>query len=397
MIQIMRDAIAKALTLLPLAAAAMTYPPYEIYTGTTSGSPQLNYTKVCDPGRTGEASASYVTMGSLYPARPALVNTAYAGKVTIPAYIGGLPVRRINDAAFIACQNITDVEIPATVREIGARAFSDCWNLTNITFSAGSCLATIGDGAFTNCISLATIKFPKTLSRLGAGCFQGCAQLTDVYFDGNAPRLVVPEVTDKSVLGEMIFRNYGYYERFKVHINKNTYGWISPYEKGVPEKWPVDFGYMQAHETVAEEGGGSQAGETGFVAVVTEIKGGAVAVPETWSAQFPSYSAKFGADFTASLTKPTGKKDSVGNPLQVWQDYVAGTDPTDINDLFRAEIRIVDNSPVVSWSPVLPAAEAAKRVYTIYGRASLLSGDWTAVPSGQESNYNFFKVVVQMK
>ncbi len=137
MTQIMRDAFAKAIALLPLAAAAMTYPPYEIYTGTTSGSPQLNYTKVCDPGRTGEASASYVTMGSLYPARPALVNTAYAGKVTIPAYIGGLPVRRINDAAFIACQNITDVEIPATVREIGARAFSDCWNLTNVTFAAG--------------------------------------------------------------------------------------------------------------------------------------------------------------------------------------------------------------------------------------------------------------------
>ena len=256
----MRNVFAKALALLPFAAAAMTYPPYEIYTGTTSGSPQLNYTKVCDPGRTGEASASYVTMGSLYPARPALVNTAYAGKVTIPAYIGGLPVRRINDAAFIACQNITDVEIPATVREIGARAFSDCWNLTNITFAAGSCLATIGDGAFTNCISLATIKFPKTLSRLGAGCFQGCAQLTDVYFDGNAPRLVVPEVTEKSVLGEMIFRNYGYYERFKVHINKNTYGWISPYEKGVPEKWPVDFGYMQAHETVATDGEGGSGG-----------------------------------------------------------------------------------------------------------------------------------------
>ena len=43
------------------------------------------------------------------------------------------------------------------------------------------------------------------------------------------------------------------------------------------------------------------------------------------------------------------------------------------------------------------AAEAAKRVYTILGRTSLLSGDWTPVPSGQESNYNFFKVRVQMK
>ena len=29
-----------------------------------------------------------------------------------------------------------------------------------------------------------------------------------------------------------------------------------PYEKGVPWKWPVDYGYMQAHETVAEGGSG---------------------------------------------------------------------------------------------------------------------------------------------
>ena len=122
-----------------------------------------------------------------------------------------------------------------------------------------------------------------------------------------------------------------------------------------------------------------------------------MAVPETWSAQFPSYVAKFGSDFTASLTKPTGKKDATGNPLQVWQDFVAGTDPTDVNDLFRAEIRIVDNAPVVSWSPTLSATEAAKRTYTIYGRQSLLSGSWTVVASGQAANYNFFKVTVQMR
>ena len=378
-------------------ASATSYPPYEIFVGTTSGTPQLTYTKVCEPGRTNAVNASYVILGSYYPSRPALANTGYEGAVVIPAYIGGLPVRKINDGAFVACQKIGSVKIPATVREIGARAFSECWNLSNITFAAESGLTTIGDSAFTNCISLTSITLPKTLSRLGAGCFQGCAQLTDVYFEGNAPRLVIPSMTDKSGLGEMIFRNYGYYERFKVHIRKNTYGWIAPYVKGVPEKWPVDFGYMQAHETVAEEGGGTQAEETGFVAVITEIKGGAVAVPETWTAQFPSYAAKFGSNFSASLTQPTGKKDAAGNPLQVWQDYVAGTDPTDINDLFRAEIRMVDNSPVVSWSPVLPAAEAAKRVYTIYGRTSLLSGDWTAVPSGQESNYNCFKVTVQMK
>ena len=385
------------MTVAAATAVAFTYPPYEYYTGTTSDTPALNYTKVCEPGRSGEENASYVVLGLCYPSRPALSNTSYEGEVVIPATIDGLPVRKINDAAFIVCQKITSVQIPATVREIGARAFSDCWNLTNISFTVGSGLVTIGDGAFTNCISLTTITLPGTLSRLGAGCFQGCAQLTDVYFKGNAPRLVIPSVTEKSGLGEMIFRNFGYYERFKVHINKNTYGWIAPYVKGVPEKWPVDYGYMQAHETVAEDGDEASAEATGFVIVVAEITGGATAVPDTWPRQFPLYAAKFGSDFAASLTKPTGKKDAAGNALQVWQDYVAGTDPTNVDDVFRATINMHGGTPVVSWTPVLSAAEAAKRTYTILGRQSLLTGDWTVVPSGQEANYNFFKVRVAMK
>ena len=95
------------------------------------------------------------------------------------------------------------------------------------------------------------------------------------------------------------------------------------------------------------------------------------------------------------IAELSGEKDAAGSSMQVWQDYVAGT--TDQNDRFLAEIRIAAGSPVVSWSPVLSATEAAKRAYTIYGRTSLFSGDWTPVPSGQEQNYNFFKVVVQMK
>ena len=390
--------VVAVMTAATAAAASWSIPPYEYYTGTTSGTPAFNYTKVCEPGRTGEANATYVVLGHCYPAKAALSNTGYAGQVVIPATIENLPVRKINDAAFVACQKITSVQIPATVREIGARAFSDCWLLESITFAEGSGLTTVGDFAFTNCCSLTSITFPKTLSRLGAGSFQGCASLTDVYFLGNAPRLTIPSMTDKSGLGEMIFQRYGYYERFKVHINRNTYGWISPYEKGVPEKWPVDYGYMQAHETVAEGASGETVTEaTGFVVVVTEITGRSTAVPNTWPTQFPSYTAKFGSDFTASLTKPTGKRDAAGNDLQVWQDYVAGTDPTDVNDVFRATVTVNGNTPVVSWTPVLSATEAAKRTYTILGRQSLLTGDWTVVPSGQESNYNFFKVRVQMK
>ena len=383
--------------LMPATAAAMNYPPYEVYPyfADSTDNPPVNYTKVCEPGRANEADASYVVLGCFYPRTYQAVSASYDGDLVIPAYIDGLPVRKINEAAFLECSNLRSVRIPHTVREIGARAFVDCLQLTNVSFEAG--VATIGDFAFSNCINLTSITFPKLLSHLGARCFQGCISLTDVHFLGNAPRLTISATAGKSPLGESIYRNYGYYERFKVHINRNTYGWLSPYEKGVPEKWPVDCGYMQAHETVAEEGGGTVAEETGFVTVVTEIKGGAVAVPETWATNYPSYRAKFGSDFTASLTKPTGKKDAAGTALQVWQDYVAGTDPTDAADTFRATVTMVGDTPVVSWSPVLPVAEAARRTYAILGRSSLLSGDWTVVPAGGERNFNFFKVTVEMK
>jgi len=395
----MRDAITKALALLlPMTAVAAVYPPYDLYSylADSTDSPPLNYTKVCEPGRIGEAKATYVVLGIWYPrAYPAVANTDYSGKLTIPAYIDGLPVRKIKEAGFLACQKLKSVKIPSTMREIDARAFCWCTSLTNVVFEEG--VQSIGAFAFSNCCNLVSVTLPASLSHIGEGCFEKCDSLRHVYFRGNAPLVDRPSNPAKPCLGEPWYNSGGPYERLKVHIKKNTYGWIAPYVKGVPEKWPVDCGYMQAYETVAEEGDEAPAEARGFVVVVTEIAGGATAVPDTWPSRFPSYAAKFGSDFAASLTKPTGKKDPAGNPLQVWQDYVAGTDPTAVDDVFRATIDMSGGVPAVSWTPVLSASEAARRTYTVLGRQSLLSGDWTVVPSGQEANYNFFKVRVEMK
>ena len=57
------------------------------------------------------------------------------------------------------------------------------------------------------------------------------------------------------------------------------------------------------------------------------------------------------------------------------QDYVAGTDPTDTNSVFTAMITIIDGEPLVKWSPKLSAADAARRRYTIYGKAGLGAGE----------------------
>ena len=107
------------------------------------------------------------------------------------------------------------------------------------------------------------------------------------------------------------------------------------------------------------------------------------------------FEAKFGSDPVAAMTMPTEKKDAHGNDMYVWQDYVAGTDPTDTNSVFTATITMVDGAPVVEWSPKLSAAEESRRRYTIYGKAGLESGEEWHSPTNALDR--FFTVGVEMR
>ena len=81
--------------------------------------------------------------------------------------------------------------------------------------------------------------------------------------------------------------------------------------------------------------------------------------------------------------------------MYVWQDYVAGTDPTDTNSVFTATITMADGTPVVEWSPKLSAAEESRRRYTIYGKAGLESGEeWHSPTSAIDL---FFMVWVEVR
>lgn len=60
------------------------------------------------------------------PAAGPAVNGNFNGDLVVPAYIDGLPVRKVNEAAFIECSLLRSVRFPHTLREIGARAFVDC-------------------------------------------------------------------------------------------------------------------------------------------------------------------------------------------------------------------------------------------------------------------------------
>lgn len=382
---------------LGLSLFGINWPPHEIYpyVPDATDNPPVYYAKVCDPGVTGEENASYVILGIPYPRTYQAVVADYAGDLVIPETIDGLPVRKINDAAFLTCVRLTSVTIPPTVREIGERAFAWCTALTNVAIAEG--VSVVGRNCFSNCVSLASVTFPKSLACIGENCFVRCDALEYVRFLGNAPRLAVLSDSAESYFGEKRYFASNLHPRLKVYIDKSTQGWIAPYVRGVPEKWPCDFGWLRAYETVAE-GPGSVGVETGFMTVITEIEGGAVAVPESWAAQFPNYTARFGTDFSASLTRLTGKRGAGGTVLRVWQDYVAGTDPTDETDVFRAVITLdTESNPHITYEPQLPEAETAKRVYTIYGKKRLSDDNWTRTAEESLLDYNFFKVVVRMK
>ena len=138
---------------------------------------------------------------------------------------------------------------------------------------------------------------------------------------------------------------------------------------------------------------------TGIVSVIAEVtSGGPVAIASTWAEQYPGFEAKFGSDFTAALTKQVGKLDGSGRPMMVWQDFVAGTDPTNPDDKFTASITFdAQGKPVISYSPELSSTETAKIIYRKFGKVKLNDENWIPIANGEEVNYNFFKVTVEMK
>ena len=94
------------------------------------------------------------------------------------------------------------------------------------------------------------------------------------------------------------------------------------------------------------------------------------------------------ADASRILGRPSGKFAADGTALYIWHDFVAGTNPSDTNDTFRAKIEIDSSgNPIVSPVP----GPLAGRIYTVEGKAKL--GDkWHPIT---ESDH-FFRIKVEV-
>ncbi len=70
------------------------------------------------------------------------------GYIEVPSQYLGVPVVGIDDFAFYFCENVTEVSLPETIREIGEWGFARCFSLEEINVPQDT---ELGLGAFLGC------------------------------------------------------------------------------------------------------------------------------------------------------------------------------------------------------------------------------------------------------
>ena len=98
--------------------------------------------------------------------------------ISIPSKIDGKPVTMIYEFAFCGLEKTKTINIPDSVKVIGAEAFAWCEDLQTINIS--NSVTTIDVAAFSGNDKLKTINIPNSVTELGAGAFILCENLTNV-------------------------------------------------------------------------------------------------------------------------------------------------------------------------------------------------------------------------
>jgi len=355
-------------------------------------------------------------------------------------------VSKIGPNVFAGCTNITEATLPGCldhlwdpesrdVKIFNEETFPGWVSLKHLIIADGS--KTIFDACFYYFRNVETVEIPASIEKVGPSAFGECYKLKFLDFEGNAP-----------ICNNRIF-DYANKD-LVIRVARGSLGWDgNPKSLNLPNLWPhnntcgrpiVHIGdplpkpeplictnyvfetvtnHVYHHDVVTDMTAYyttvtnvyvhyvnenekptfifPSAYDTGFINVVAEVEGGYAVIPATWSVNFPGFTEKYGTDFSKALSKPNDKYDCRGNPMYVWQDYVAGTNPMDANDVFHATIAIEDGQVVVSHSPVLDEQRAALRKYTVYGKKNLMDSEWKVVDPGEELDYNFYRVTVRMK
>ena len=110
------------------------------------------------------------------------VDKDISGEIEIPS-----TVKEIGADIFANCNDITKVTISGSVKRVGNKAFSGCESLTEVTIEEG--VETIEEGCFIGCSNLKKVTIPSTIKEMGIDSFALCGKLTDVQFKAKNPRI----------------------------------------------------------------------------------------------------------------------------------------------------------------------------------------------------------------
>lgn len=121
-------------------------------------------------------------------------------------------------------------EVTITGGDIGARAFYNCKNITDITLGEG--VTSIGEYAFYGC-TFESIVIPDNVTSIGAYAFYGCTSLTDVAIGGGVTYIYERAFSGCSSLESIVIPenmyfigSYAFYSTSLTSVTfENTDGW----------------------------------------------------------------------------------------------------------------------------------------------------------------------------
>lgn len=368
----------------------------------------------------------------------AAVSPKPSGRVVIPERLGGIPVVAIGYNSFYNCGDITEVVIPSTVVEIGDYAFYVCRNMKEVHIPKG--VKSIGNGAFSSCVALEVVELPSTIDHIGYSAFWDCDKIVSVAWPPQFQmREHLPQSFDKIEMlqipegvADIGDRAYAaYYSITSVvfcagitNIGERAFmsdigikelslptslrairneafmgcGGIEELElnDGLELIGDYAFKYCDGIKSVRIPKGVS-IGEDAFsyCPSLENVNLFGVDIPVAWTAKFKDLVKDCNDDVVAALRRPTGKTYG-NNIMEVWHDYVIGTDPTDPNDVLKATIVMQNGQPVVSCIPPPHSPEYWGQIYRVWAKKSLDDAEWTEVHDHITSDYHFFMVTVEL-
>lgn len=268
------------------------------------------------------------------------------------AFLSGYTNSAVTSASYTRSISLAEA-LDATNLVFATGGHADWTVVTNVTHASG--LYAVRSGAVSDPQST---WIETTLTGIGALSFWWKVSCEDNALDAqNHLNVVVDGVEQSRIAGEVDWSQLSISLTAGVHTVRWTYLREGTAGAGQDCAWMDNVTWTTATRTTP------------------------VAVPFAW---LDTNRLAPDGDFeTAALS------DTDGDGQQAWQEYVAGTSPTNPASVFLAVIRLENEQPTITWTPDLGAA----RTYSVKGKADIGAPSWSS-PTNADSR--FFRVEVGM-